>query len=228
VQIGQLKNSEGTLVQLRPIACQLDDDGLELPGLDDDWRVESVSAQGVRIKNICTDHIATLGLDHIHHYTSNPGRSTGGNTCGFFTLNVQIYIRGKSIGITPTRPGEPPPPNVLRVVDTVVNFQLAFAFRAAFLAAIAQLDMKDPHAVMHGEAERHDAAIVTFRHIVPTPQQSAFESAVATFRQCREALRPAVLQHFARLGGETGKTDEANNAAMKAAIDALLQFAKMR
>ena len=64
-------------MQLQPVAHRLDDAGNLLPPIDDDWMVESVTDDAVKISNPRTGHIVLLGLDHIYSYTSNPGRMDG-------------------------------------------------------------------------------------------------------------------------------------------------------
>ena len=52
-----------------------------MPIVEDDWLIEEVSGDGVRIKNLRTDQTTTLGKDHIYDYISNPDRSqTASNT----------------------------------------------------------------------------------------------------------------------------------------------------
>ena len=71
----QFKKGVGMRFELEPIACRLDENGRELPLMDDDWIIEEVSTSGVGIRNIRTGRVTTLGKDHIHHFTSNPGLS---------------------------------------------------------------------------------------------------------------------------------------------------------
>lgn len=112
MHIESLKKSIGTKIQIEPLPYRLDATGLRLADRSDDWLVGSVAAEGVQISNIQTGHSTTLGLDHIHHFTSNPDRSRT-ERFGFLTLNVQMYVQGANLHIRPTvRPGErlPPPP----------------------------------------------------------------------------------------------------------------------
>jgi hypothetical protein len=62
----QMKKNVHARVRLRPTSHHLDDYGLKLPPLDDDWIIKEVSADGVRIKNLRTHHTTTLGKDHIY------------------------------------------------------------------------------------------------------------------------------------------------------------------
>jgi hypothetical protein len=59
----QMKKNVGCRVQLVPMACRLDQNGRELPPIDDDWIIDEASSSGVRISNIRTGHATTSGLD---------------------------------------------------------------------------------------------------------------------------------------------------------------------
>jgi hypothetical protein len=107
MNLEQLKRNVGDHVSLHPGAVCLDDGGNELRDFDDDWAIREVSKDGVRIENISTGHTVLLGPDHIHHYTSNPGRRTPGIRHGFLSLTVQLFLQGWAVHIRPTsRPGE--------------------------------------------------------------------------------------------------------------------------
>jgi hypothetical protein len=108
-----MKKNVGCRVELVPIVCRLDENGRELPQIDDDWIIDKVST-GVVVSN-SGGHVTTLGKDHIHHFTSNPDRSRTGILHGFLTLNVQVFVQGNRLWVRPnTRPGEPVRPPVLR------------------------------------------------------------------------------------------------------------------
>jgi hypothetical protein len=83
---------------------ELDVRGYPLPQIDDEWRVESVTDDGVRLFLQRTGHDRTLGFDNVHHYSTD--RIEQGVPRGFLTLNVQLSIQGNDVHITPTRPGE--------------------------------------------------------------------------------------------------------------------------
>jgi len=120
----QIKKNVGCRVQLAPIACRLDENGRELPQIDDDWIIDEVSAAGVRISNNRTGHVTTLGKDHVHHFTSNPDRSRTGIPHGFLTVNVQVFLQGNRLWIRPNaRPGEPVRPQRAEVIDKWVDFR---------------------------------------------------------------------------------------------------------
>ncbi|MGB4785470.1 MAG: hypothetical protein WAQ77_12195, partial [Candidatus Acidiferrum sp.] len=60
-----MKTNVGARVQLKPTAHRLDEYGRKLPPVADEWIIEEVSADGVRVKNVRTEHTTTLGKDHI-------------------------------------------------------------------------------------------------------------------------------------------------------------------
>jgi hypothetical protein len=106
----QLKKNVGDLVRLLPIAHRLDGKGHPLPAIDDEWRIESVTDDGVRLLLPRTGHGRTLRYDHICEYTSD--RIERGVKYGFLTLKVQLWIQGDDVNVTPTRSGVPVPPRI--------------------------------------------------------------------------------------------------------------------
>ncbi len=113
-----MKKNVHARVQLMPTSHRLDEHGRRLPAIDDDWLIEEVTADGVRIKNVRTGHTTTLGKDHIYDWRSNPDRSQAGVKCGFLVLKVQIYLKPKGLSITPNaRPGETVEPPRVEVVE---------------------------------------------------------------------------------------------------------------
>jgi hypothetical protein len=116
MNLDRIKKSVGHRVHLVPAACRLDEYGRELAPIDDAWTIEDVTDAGVRIANPRTGHFALLGHDHIHHFTSDPVASQNGVPHGFFMLNVQLFLQGASVRVTPNgRPGEkvaPEPPRI--------------------------------------------------------------------------------------------------------------------
>jgi len=84
--------------------------------------IEEVSAEGVRVKNVRTEHATTLGKDHIYDYLSNPDQSRAGIKHGFLTLKVQIFLRPKGLSMTPTaRPGESVEPPAVEIAEKWVS-----------------------------------------------------------------------------------------------------------
>lgn len=118
----QMKKNLHARVQLKPTAHRLDGYGRNLPLVEDDWLIEEVSRNGVRIRNLRTDHTTTLGKDHIYDYISNPDQSQCGVKHGFLTLKVQIFLKPNGLSITPTaRPGESVEPPAVHIVEKWVN-----------------------------------------------------------------------------------------------------------
>lgn len=76
-----------------------------MPQIDDEWVVEDVTNEGVRLFLPRTGHGRTLGFDNVHHFSTD--RKHAGITYGFYTLNVQLTIQGNDVRLIPTRPGEP-------------------------------------------------------------------------------------------------------------------------
>lgn len=123
MNLRELKKNSGVRVQLQPTAIRLDENGLELPTIDDDWTIVAVGENTINLSNIRSSHIATLGNDHVHHYTTNPGRSQSEMKFGFLTLHVQIYLQRENLWIRPTlRPGERLAPPMVTVAERVVDF----------------------------------------------------------------------------------------------------------
>ena len=81
----QMKKNVRARVQLKPTPQGLDDLRRKRPPIADDWIIEAVSADGVRIRNVRTDHTTTLGKDHIYDFSSNPDQSQGDTKHGFLT-----------------------------------------------------------------------------------------------------------------------------------------------
>ena len=123
----QMKKNVGCRIQLVPTACRLDENGSELPPMDDDWIIDEVSTAGVRVSNVRTRHVTTLGKDHVHHFTSNPDRSQTGIRHGFLTLNVQVFLQGDKLWVRPNaRPGEPVKPQLGEVIEKWVDLKYPF------------------------------------------------------------------------------------------------------
>lgn len=117
-----MKKNVGARVQLKPTPHRLDEYGRKLPAVADDWIIEDVSADGVRIKNVRTDLSTILGKDHIYDYVSNPDQSRHGVKHGFLTLKVQLFLSAKGVSITPTsRPGESVEPPPIEIVEKWVD-----------------------------------------------------------------------------------------------------------
>ena len=124
MNLRQFKQNVGTHVQLVPFACRLDEFGRELLGIDDDWFIQEINDEHIRISNPRTGHFVISGKDHIHHYPGNPQRSQNGAKFGFLTLCVQIFIRRNDVLIRPTlRPGGRIDPPSVNLTDKFVDIE---------------------------------------------------------------------------------------------------------
>ena len=123
MNLDRIRKAIGERVQLRPPAIPLDEVGAGLPSADDAWLIDSVSDDDVRITNARTGHFTHLGKDHIHHYTTNPDETRRtGVPHGFFVLNVQVYLQGPRLRVTPcAKPGEPVLPSVPAISELEVD-----------------------------------------------------------------------------------------------------------
>lgn len=89
----QLRKNIYDWVRLRPIAHRLQPNGRPLEQLNDEWRIEAVTDDGVRIFLPRTGHGRLLRFDQICEYTSD--RVERGMKYGFLTLKVQLSIQGQ-------------------------------------------------------------------------------------------------------------------------------------
>ncbi|MEO7729211.1 MAG: hypothetical protein ABIS45_18320 [Burkholderiales bacterium] len=83
----------------------------ELRIMDDDWLLQEVEDQQVRLRNIRTDHVAVLGFGQISEYVNDPKREFDGLRHGFLELKVQVFLRGPELVIEP-RPSAPKSPKL--------------------------------------------------------------------------------------------------------------------
>lgn len=119
-----LRKNIGYRMQLIPTACRLDDQKRELPPIADEWIVESVTEETIQLSNPRTAHVLTLGMDHVHSFTSNPASSRGEIKHGFLKLHVQVFLDPRNCWVYPTaRPGEPFRFASPVVVEQWVDFQ---------------------------------------------------------------------------------------------------------
>jgi hypothetical protein len=111
-----LKKNSWTHVRIRPMAKRFwGADGPQLPPVDDHWLLYEVGDKNVFITNSATGHGTVLGLDQIHHYSSDPAT---GPRCGILTLNAQLHIGGDHLWTEPTfRPGQALPDQFADVRD---------------------------------------------------------------------------------------------------------------
>ncbi len=180
---GQMKKNLHARVQLKPTPHRLDEYGSKLPAADDDWLIEEVSGDGVRIKNLRTHHTTTLGKDHIYDYVSNPDRSQGGLKQGFLTLKVQISLKPNGLSITPTaRPGESVEPAPVEIVEKWVSMDYparsglkakleaaGYSVKWAWDTKLADLGLKGWEVVIEPDAQ---GVFTTFRFDEVGPHQT--------------------------------------------------------
>jgi hypothetical protein len=102
-----------------PPACHLDDQGNPLPEKNEDWQVEEVTNDLVRL-SAQSGHQLKLGTDHIYSFATNPQRMAD---CGFLTLHVQVFVQGDRVFVKPnSRPGERVSSNPAIIQDKIVGF----------------------------------------------------------------------------------------------------------
>jgi hypothetical protein len=126
MNLEKLKANIGWRVQIAPHAIHLDEFGRELPGKNEDWIIQSVADDEIRIDEAVILGLTTkLGKDYAHSFASNPARSTpGGVQYGLLKLHVQMYIpQNAPIWYQPcVRPGERVPPPLVQIVELYVDF----------------------------------------------------------------------------------------------------------
>jgi hypothetical protein len=151
----QLRKNVGHRVRLRPIAHRLDPRGFPLVQIDDEWRIESVADDGVRLFLPRTGHGRLLAFDNVCEYTTD--RVERGIHYAFLTLKVQLSIQGNDVNVTPTRPGVPVPTTIppdpirLALLQRLQNFpgmfipagDLAGFEHRAVIDEIARCDAED-------------------------------------------------------------------------------------
>lgn len=123
MNLGRLKKNVGWWMEIVPPACHLDDRGNRLPEKNEDWRVEEVTDDLVRLY-AQSGHQVKLGTDHIYNFATNPQRrsETEGNF-GFLTLHVQVFVQGDRVFVKPNaHPGEQVSVNPAVVDDKIVTF----------------------------------------------------------------------------------------------------------
>ena len=119
-----LRRNIGHRVQLEPAAIHLDAIGRELSNRNEDWVIANVNDSEIRLDEAAVMGLTTvIGKDGVHHYTSNPSRSTpGGVQYGLLMLMVQMYVKDGMITYRPcARPGERVPPVPVQIARTAVD-----------------------------------------------------------------------------------------------------------
>jgi hypothetical protein len=98
----QLRKYSNQWVKIRPAAAQYNGGSGTLSPIEDDWLLCDITDSSATLRNNL-GHIVPLGLDQIHHYTSD---LPAGERRGILVLNVQlIYCHGELKVEPTTRPG---------------------------------------------------------------------------------------------------------------------------
>ena len=69
--------------------------------MDDDWLVRAVDDRRVELVNQRSGDLASLGLDHVYGYDSDPQRDTDAIKYGFLKLHVDVTCTGRDVRIEP-------------------------------------------------------------------------------------------------------------------------------
>ena len=119
MKLDGMKKNVGRRMEIVPPACHLDDQGNPLPEKNEDWQVEEVTNDLVRL-SAQSGHQLKLGTDHIYSFATNPQRMAD---CGFLTLHVQVFVQGDRVFVKPnSRPGERVSSNPAIIQDKIVGF----------------------------------------------------------------------------------------------------------
>jgi hypothetical protein len=122
MKLDRLKKNVGWRMEIVPPACHLDDHGNPLPEKNEDWLVEEVTDDLVRLSKQ-SGHQIKLGTDHIYSFATNPQRASAEDNFGFLSLHVQVFVQGSRVFIKPNaRPGERVSTNPAVIQDKIVNF----------------------------------------------------------------------------------------------------------
>jgi len=187
MNLEKLKGNVGWRVQIAPQAIHLDECGRDLPRKNEDWIIQRVTDNEIRIDDdVVMGRFTTLGKDHVQSFASNPSRSTpGGVQYGFLKLHVQLYIpRTDPIWFQPcVRPGEPVSPPPVQIVEKWVDFHYpeksgiqkklkTAGYRMAWVGAtrLAGLELEGWEVVL----ERDNRGVVTSFHLCTHPENQIF------------------------------------------------------
>jgi len=94
----KLSKMMGKRVRLRPIPRRIDQDGTELPPVDDTWFVDEASRTALTLENQRTvpPHVLRLGTDHVREYQTDLGR-----TDGVLVLKSQVIMTRSRVIVEP-------------------------------------------------------------------------------------------------------------------------------
>jgi hypothetical protein len=122
MKLDRLKKSAGWRMEIVPPACHLDCRSNPLPEKNEDWLVEEVTDDLVRLSEQ-SGYQLKLGTDHIYSFATNPQRPSAESNFGFLSLHVQVFVQEDRVFVKPNaRPGERVPPNPEVVGDKIVRF----------------------------------------------------------------------------------------------------------
>lgn len=102
----KMKESIGSMVQIRPPAISLDDRGAQQPRRDDLWYIERVERREVRIQNVVTRHTIDLGPEHVHGFDRTGTTDYPGHAAGVLKLRSQVVLQGNAVQLAPIPHGE--------------------------------------------------------------------------------------------------------------------------
>lgn len=140
MNLEQLRKNIGHRIQMVPPAHHLDASGHTLPTQDEDWLIEAINDENIRLSK-ASGHFVLLGKDHVHHFTTNPQRSSGQVKFGFLTLHVQVIVQGGDVRVVPNnRPGEP-------VTPLATSQSRALAAREYFTPEFARIAARQVHVL---------------------------------------------------------------------------------
>jgi hypothetical protein len=122
MKLDRLKKNVGWRMEIVPAACHLDDQGNPLPEKNEDWLVEEVTDDLVRLSGQ-SGHQLKLGTDHIYSFATNPQRASAVRNFGFLSLHVQVFVQGGHVFVKPNaRPGDRVPPTPAVIGEKIVRF----------------------------------------------------------------------------------------------------------
>ena len=87
-------------MRLRPVAERFDAMGRKLPQEDDDWIVDGVHDDGLRLVNVRTGHCPMIPYDHIKEFRSDLSVRDGVQH-GFLMLLSQMRLQGDRATLEP-------------------------------------------------------------------------------------------------------------------------------
>ena len=93
MKLDRLKKNVGWRMEIVPTACHLDDQGNPLREKNEEWLVEEVTDDLVRLSTQ-SGHQLKLGTDHIYSFAANPQRASAEANFGFYYCTFKCLCRG--------------------------------------------------------------------------------------------------------------------------------------